>query len=190
MEGSNTMSSKTETTREVTSTTTLSADRLTAMQVTEVKTTTTTIFTTTSTATLSNLPSDELANHTKPLIAPSGDFQTEGESAEGEGEKPKAKVVSLQSLIPGGVKGSTLQVEDKTGALAKAASSGAKTVLVVNRDGNKVMLQVSAQPVDKSGEEGGNDAVTSSTSAGGCLSAYICGLAATTGVLARLRLCN
>lgn len=174
------------TTSEVTNTTITneSGSQVTAAimstEVKEVKTTTT-IFTTTTTSInntdASSSVSDTMLslppNHTKPLMAPSGDCQADKEENQNEdvadvtagdtkGEKPQAKVVSLQSLIPN-VKASTLQVEDKSGALAKAATSGAKTVLVVNRDGGKVMLQVAAQPAEKVGDEVSTSQESSST---------------------------
>lgn len=153
---------------------------ITSTEVKEVKTTTTIITTTTTTVNNTDASSSVTdtmlplpPNHTKPLTAPSGDCQADKEADHNDSAaevpvgdtkdvKPQSKVVSLQSLIPN-VKATTLQVEDKSGTLAKAATSGAKTVLVVNRDGGKVMLQVAAQPAEKTGDEVSTSQESSST---------------------------
>ena len=136
-------------------------------EVTEVKSTTTVITTTTMHTSSSEDSQSSAQNHTRPLTKPSGDCQANfqpnaSEDAASGTKENKPKVVSLQSLIPN-VKASTLQVGDKAGALAKVATSGAKTVLVVNRDGGKVMLQVAAQSVEKAGEDGSNAQEASGT---------------------------
>lgn len=146
-----------------------------SMEVKEIKTSTTTIVTTTTTSAVNNNNTDTVlsatSNHTNPLTAPSGDCpakkegdQSEDAAGDSRDEKPKSKVISLQSLIPS-MKAASLQLEDKSGALAKVATSGAKTVLVVNRDGGKVIMQMSAPPVEKTADESTSQESSSSTSA-------------------------
>ena len=156
------MMSNSSTCSEVTSTTTLSGDQTKLTSTTEIKevhTTTTIITTTTTTTTLNDATGQDAnsqapaQNHATPLTTPSGDGNIRTDTAEDKG-KPK---IVIQSLIPG-MKGATLQMDGKDGgALAKAASSGTKTVLVVNRDGGKVMLQVASQPMEKMGDDKTND---------------------------------
>ncbi|XP_025083493.1 nucleosome-remodeling factor subunit BPTF-like isoform X4 [Pomacea canaliculata] len=135
---------------------------------TQIKETTTTIITTTTTTTTTvhmEGASAEAFNHTKPLNISGRDSLLSCIPSEsipestGQDDKPKPKVVSLQSLIPN-VKTSALQVEDKGGGGMPKITPGTKTVLVVNREGGKVTLQVAAQALEKLNDAGKGEELT------------------------------
>ncbi|XP_005095843.3 nucleosome-remodeling factor subunit NURF301 [Aplysia californica] len=71
----------------------------------------------------------------------------------------KPKVINLQSLLPA-ARQTLLNVVDKSGEESKNDAS-TKTVLLVNREGGKVTLQVQRQPVSK--EDGSSDSTVTHT---------------------------
>ncbi|XP_050394423.2 nucleosome-remodeling factor subunit BPTF [Patella vulgata] len=103
---------------------------------TTTETTETTIVTETSAVQSENTVVNDQSNNNNNSAA------TEAETK--EDEKPKAKIVTLQSLLPNATKGAVLKLDDK-----RDGNQG-KTVLFVNREGGKVTLSVA--PQSKAGE--------------------------------------
>lgn len=74
----------------------------------------------------------------------------------------KPKVISLQSLLPAARQG-ILNAVEKNGDDSKSDGQ-TKTVLLVNREGDKVTLQVQRQPISKDDDKGNKTTLSQSSS--------------------------
>ena len=139
------------------------------MEVTETTTTTTTVKTVTESTTVTSNSSTNTISGKSDTTASNGakiikitpemsveifknansnssgkgsDSNTQGKSDSDKKEEPKSTIMNVQSLVPN-VKPTILKVQDDSSTPQKQT----RTVLIVNRDGNKVTLAVSKQSI-------------------------------------------